>query len=670
MFNSLAPWLSEPTTYLPTTVKAQPPGASPLQPTDLLLGWQDGQHPSTRAIEIQELFTSTSLSYPFLPLTGGTVNGNLTVSGVMMLSRDPSQALEAATKQYVDGHSGGGPITGGPFLPTTGGVLNGPGNLVVAGTLGVNGAVTISSAGINYAGIGSTNVIAFNWNGAVISGYVDTTYIGDFATVSSVSGNYLPLAGGTITGNFGVNGNTTLRNTTFAGNLGIAFTGVYNSGVSYAFGWDGTAINYAINGAGKGQLYTVGQNDGRYKAIGSYTPNQVVDYLANPSFFHLYVRGNLGIQYTNFTDHWIAFGWNGSFPTLYVDGTYQYQIASTDWVGVNFAPYSWVNANFKPIGAYTPNQVVDWDASPTFWNLTVHGDIGIRYVNSWMRFGWNGRVQCWIDGGGAYVELRDTRDYTPNQSVDNGSGPRFDHIMLSGQTIYFADNLAYYWNRTTDGWHQWVENGTPLLQANGSAGCYIRHSVHSKGTVYFSTDQIGDTYSMWGDGNGRAIQFTADGWKLAWSTNGNFHFYNNSGQPMFSSEGGNFGAWGNFAPFYTSDERVKRDIEPYTRGLAEICKLKPITFVYNGLGTTEHDNGRTRTGLSAQATREIMPEIVMETEEPSHDPTIPRGPDWRIPGQLSMDREPLLFAAINAIRELAEMNTALAGRVEQLELRK
>ena len=476
MFNSLAPWLSDPPTWLPTTVKAQPPGAAPLQPGDLLLGWQDGQSPSTRAIGIQELFTSTSLTYPFLPLTGGAISGDLSVGGVMMLSRDPSQPLEAATKQYVDGHGGTGPV-GGPFLPTAGGVLNSPGNLVIAGTLGVNGEVTVSSNGIKYGGVGSTNDIAFNWNGSVISGYVDATLIGDLATVSSVSTNYLPLLGGTITGNFGVNGNTTLHDTTFAGGLGIAFTGVFNSGVSYAFGWDGTALNYAINGAGQGQLYTVGQNDGRYKAASAYTPNQNVDYNQSPSFFHLYVRGNLGINYANFGTDWFAFGWNGLI-NCYVDGGYQGDIAFT----------SWVAANFKNIGAYTPNQNVDGGSGPYFGALVVGGDttmhntyndggLGIIYRHFsgvWTAFGWNGRVQCWLDGGAAYVELRDTRDYIPNQNVDNGAGPHFSNVWCDNHGIVYApwngSAVAIPWDGESVRFHLDGADRGWLVRSSGEEG--------------------------------------------------------------------------------------------------------------------------------------------------------------------------------------------------------
>jgi hypothetical protein len=54
----------------------------------------------------------------YLPLAGGTLTGPVYLAG------DPTDTLQAATKQYVDAHSGSG---GGPgFLPLSGGTMLGP----------------------------------------------------------------------------------------------------------------------------------------------------------------------------------------------------------------------------------------------------------------------------------------------------------------------------------------------------------------------------------------------------------------------------------------------------------------------------------------------------------------------------------------------------------------
>src|SRR5271169_2350718 len=65
--------------------------------------------------------SSLQVAGPFLPISGGTLSGPLTVGGTLLLAVDPVQPLEAATKRYVDANSGGG----GNYLPLSGGTLNG-----------------------------------------------------------------------------------------------------------------------------------------------------------------------------------------------------------------------------------------------------------------------------------------------------------------------------------------------------------------------------------------------------------------------------------------------------------------------------------------------------------------------------------------------------------------
>ena len=61
----------------------------------------------------------------YLPLAGGTLTGPVYLAG------DPTDALQAATKAYVDAHSGSG---GGPgFLPLSGGTMLGPLNYTATG---------------------------------------------------------------------------------------------------------------------------------------------------------------------------------------------------------------------------------------------------------------------------------------------------------------------------------------------------------------------------------------------------------------------------------------------------------------------------------------------------------------------------------------------------------
>jgi hypothetical protein len=66
----------------------------------------------------------------FLPITGGTMTGMLTLSG------DPALPLQAATKQYADSLG----LGGGAFLPLTGGTLSG--DLAISPSTGIASLTT------------------------------------------------------------------------------------------------------------------------------------------------------------------------------------------------------------------------------------------------------------------------------------------------------------------------------------------------------------------------------------------------------------------------------------------------------------------------------------------------------------------------------------------------
>ena len=97
------------------------------------------------------------------------------------------------------------------------------------------------------------------------------------------------------------------------------------------------------------------------------------------------------------------------------------------------------------------------------------------------------------------------------------------------------------------------------------------------------------------------------------------------------------GAWA--AP---SDARAKKDTAPYRRGLDHVLQLQPIEFRYNGFGGTA-DDGKRYVGLAAEATREVMPEMISvgATE------------------LLMLDPSALTYALVNCVKELAARLAAL-----------
>lgn len=94
-----------------------------------------------------------------------------------------------------------------------------------------------------------------------------------------------------------------------------------------------------------------------------------------------------------------------------------------------------------------------------------------------------------------------------------------------------------------------------------------------------------------------------------------------------------------------SDARLKEDVTDFTPGLTEICAVRPVSFRYNGkAGTVKGSNG---VGVIGQEIEKVLPETVSIVPGylDDHDGEIP---DLRI-----YDGSPLVFALINAVKELS-----------------
>lgn len=100
-----------------------------------------------------------------------------------------------------------------------------------------------------------------------------------------------------------------------------------------------------------------------------------------------------------------------------------------------------------------------------------------------------------------------------------------------------------------------------------------------------------------------------------------------------------------------SDARVKEDVRELEAGLAQLLKMRPVRFRYNGrAGTTA---GQEAIGVLAQEIEKIFPEMIrLVTGGVEGDPDIN---DLRI-----YDASVLPFVLVNAVKELA-------GKVEELE---
>ena len=104
------------------------------------------------------------------------------------------------------------------------------------------------------------------------------------------------------------------------------------------------------------------------------------------------------------------------------------------------------------------------------------------------------------------------------------------------------------------------------------------------------------------------------------------------------------GSWSTF-----SDRRIKKDISPYTKGLAEIIQINPVNFTYTDQGPFTY-TGESQVGIIAQEIQEILPSTVSETKTEIFDDL------------LQFNGSELTFTLINAVKELQAENEALKAQ--------
>ena len=101
-------------------------------------------------------------------------------------------------------------------------------------------------------------------------------------------------------------------------------------------------------------------------------------------------------------------------------------------------------------------------------------------------------------------------------------------------------------------------------------------------------------------------------------------------------------AWTNI-----SDERTKKNIADYPIGLSAINQLRPISFQYNGVNNTP-DDGRIRVSFIAQEVANTALFSMVSSDEN---------------GYMNVNTNDLIFALVNAVKELSARVVALEAKV-------
>jgi len=109
-----------------------------------------------------------------------------------------------------------------------------------------------------------------------------------------------------------------------------------------------------------------------------------------------------------------------------------------------------------------------------------------------------------------------------------------------------------------------------------------------------------------------------------------------------------------------SDARLKEDIRPYTRGLAELRALRPVCYKYKKEYWAASD--RYFTGLIAQEVQDVVPEMV--------HPYKFQAIGDKLIDVLAVDPNDILYMLINSVKELDAENQQLKARLAAVEAEK
>jgi hypothetical protein len=655
---------------------------------------------STAKTEITAI-QATLAPGPFTPLTGGTLTGPL------VLANDPTSAMMAATRGYVDSHSTGGgggiqdaiadgtyygrrngawvkvvdtasmntaiaaAISTAPYLPIGGGTLTGA--LAVTGTMTATGIVF----GANHIARQSGT----NYGGAVSSW--DTTNARGFGFRISGSPNNLEWGPSDLAGNLtsvgltmSATGTGTFAGSVYGTNLVINPVGgrVYlEPTLQRNIRYFNNALEYNINGAtglvwsltdagdvtGSGRsTYTsmtakkptvsggfVGSWQTDSGEVGFFNQNNIL-YFANGNG----TGGNTAIRgYLDSTGQFVAYG-----------NIYAY---NTDF-GLNV------------VGSFRQFQ---WAAG---WLDQWHTSTGMRYwtgpANTLMSLDVNGGLSIYGGSSGSVIfSLLSNSGATPNKYIRVNAG-RLDFVNSAFSTVIAS---------LTDVGLLTVQAGLDVTTGNirtiaGNISAPAGFNVTAGNAVLgdhiwaFRSGTFGGAAGSWEtstgkafgvrvnapDGSGMFGPFDAATGNVTTTTHvmyvtGDFQI---TGATATKAAGT---AWA-----VASDLRTKIVLGNYEHGLAEVLALRPIRYTLRedwsiGLPQPDSDTpsppqlisdaGTEFVGLVAQEVEDIMPEMVSQIAGVIQGKPVD---DLR-----TMDMSALPLALVNAVRQLDARLSALEG---------
>jgi hypothetical protein len=477
------------------------------------------------------LLSSNPIDVPvtgkFLPLVGGTLTGPL------ILSRDPQGALEAGTKQYIDAATTSIRNT---YLPLTGGVLT--------GLLTLSGPPTVPLH-------------------AATKAYVD-------AIDAAIRGQYLPLTGGTLSGDLGISRATPqlILNKSASGQASYVYGTMANlRRWTVAFGdttgetGGNAGSNFSIyryTDAGN-QLDVplwISRSTGQVNITGVLSVGSGLSISGGTTMTGGLTVGGAttmtgiltvpAIIYSGSPAHNFAFSWDGANTTVWVDGV------NTGIIG----RITSVSAGNGLAGGGSSGVVTLAMSGSYSGNYNITGSLGVAYIGCGGNIDASGHINSSASMDAPYIHSSGNIDAA--SSIGAGG-----NINASGQTaggsLYSRGGLQ-------------VDGGATV---NVDFACL--RNIFARNILYGNTDGVLNVGSHISPLNDGGFYCGLAAW--AWAGVESYNF------------------------FQKSDPSLKRDIEPVPSGCLDLVNaIKPQRYKYN----LEVDEDRTHWGFMADEVGEVM----------------------------------------------------------------